>query len=126
MDQPDGNIRLSYVRLDGMKLTAFAVLAVTEPIDGTPCFQIGVAVPEQFRRQGRAKEIMTAALAEMASGFGRAGVKEFYVEAIVSVDNEASNRAAASVLSDDPKSVTDQFSGEPALQYLRLVETKRK
>lgn len=68
---------------------------------------------------------MTAAIAEMTHGFKRNGIKQFYVEAIVGATNEASKRAAASVVSGKPKKVTDKFSGDESYQYLRLVKTGR-
>lgn len=103
-------------------MTAFVVFALCEPIEGTPCFAIGYAVPEAYRNQGRAKKAISAAIAEMQNGFGRLGYSVFYVEAIVGLDNKASQRVAEQVISDKPVAVTDQVSGLPALQYLRKIE----
>jgi hypothetical protein len=119
VDEEDG--RFTYVRLDGQTVTAFVVFALSTPIEGTPCFAIGYAVPEAYRNQGRGKDAVGAALAEMQHGFGRIWPL-FYVEAIVGTDNEPSKRIAEKAISNTPVAVTDQASGLPALQYLRRME----
>lgn len=125
IDLANGQPRFSYAYLDGDTITAFAVMIVVDQIDGAPVFHAGLAVPPAYRRQGRAKAILKAAIAEMAAGFGRAGKPPFHVEAVVSVDNEASNAVCRSVLSDTPGAIKDNVSGEPALHSIRKVETVR-
>jgi hypothetical protein len=120
-DESDGQSRLTYVRLDGKTVTAIVIFAACAAIDGRPCFAIGYAVPEGYRNQGRAKEAIRAALAEMQYGFGRI-FPVFYVEAIVGADNKASQRVAEETISDTPTAVTDQVSGQPVFQYVRKIE----
>jgi hypothetical protein len=122
VDESDGQRRFTYVRLEGRTVTAFVELGWCEPIKGTPCLAIGYAVPEAYRSQGRAKEAVKAALAEMQNGLGRNGISVFYVEAIVGADNKPSQRVAEQVISDKPVPVTDRISGLPALQYVRRVD----
>lgn len=100
-DNPAGILRLSYVKLKDKIVTAFAVFVWTEPINAIPCLQIGYAVPPKYRNRGRAKEIICAAVEELKAGLGRNGVREFYVEAIVGVDNGASNTVAKQILSEN-------------------------
>lgn len=119
-DKPDGGLRVTYVRLDGSTVTAFVEFASCEPIERTPCYAVGYAVPEKYRNQGRAKEILKAALSEMQRGFGRLGA--FYVEAIVGADNRASQRVAEQVISGAPEAITDKVSGLPAFRYVRRIE----
>lgn len=122
-DQPaPGEMRLTYARVERKTVTALAIAVLTEPIEGIPCFQLGVAVPEAYRGQGRAKSIVEAAIAEMKSGFARNNIRSFYVEAIVGDHNKPSQRVAASTISTEPIEVTDAFSGLPARQYLRKIE----
>lgn len=123
LDHPNGAMRLSYARFEGRVVTAFANFSSCDPVEGLPCFQAGVAVPVRYRGKGRAKDILQAAIREMAAGLGRNGVPAFYLEAIVHVDNHASRRVAEAVFSPEPTSVTDEFSGEPALQFLRRIDT---
>lgn len=120
-DMPDGSKRLTYVKLDGRKVTALVNFVLVDPIEGRPCFMIGYAVPEAYRGQGQAKGAVRDAIAEMRAGFTRAGLTPFYVEAIVGADNLASQAVAAATLSSSPERVTDELSGQPALQYIKKV-----
>lgn len=120
-DDAAGLPRMTYVRLDGKTVKAFVVAVLTEPIDGLPCFQLGVAVPEKYRNRGYAKSTLSSAIAEMKNGLARNKIPSFYVEGIVSVENEPSKRASATTISANPTPVTDKDSGAPALQYLRKV-----
>lgn len=58
----------------------------------------------------------------MRNGFGRSCAKRFYVEAVVGVNNTASNKLAKRLLSDTLEAITDELSGEPALRYVKLIE----
>jgi hypothetical protein len=58
----------------------------------------------------------------MRHGLSRAGKSTFYVEAMIDVDNKASQRVAEKILSTNPIATTDQVLGEPALQYLRRID----
>jgi RimJ/RimL family protein N-acetyltransferase len=118
VDEPNGEKRITYVRLDGTTVTAFVNFAWSDPIEGVPCLGVGYAVPEAYRNQGRAKEIVNAAISDMQHTFGRA----FFVEAIVGTDNIHSQHVAAQVISAESEAVTEQHSGLPALRYVRKVE----
>ncbi|MDR7134517.1 RimJ/RimL family protein N-acetyltransferase [Lysobacter niastensis] len=120
-DNADGRPRLTYVRLQGRTVTAYASFVIGDPIDDSPCFQVGYAVPAKYRNQGRARDVLRAAITELQNGF--AGNPPFYVEAVVGVDNPASQRVAEQVLSTEPETITDRVSGLPALHYVRKVET---
>jgi hypothetical protein len=115
-------IRITYVRLDGRTVKAFVNAISAGLIEGLPCFQLGVAVPKQYRNKGYAKSTLASAIAEMKNGFARNKIPSFYVEGIVSVDNEPSKRASAATISPSPTAITDEGSGLPALQYLRKIE----
>lgn len=121
-DQPTGTPRFTYVRLDRRTVTALVMFAQVPPLKGLLCFQLGVAVPEKYRAQGRAKEIVTAATTELQSGLSRSSIPAFYIEAVVGTDNEPSKRVAAATISADPVPITDEFSGLPALHYIRKIE----
>jgi RimJ/RimL family protein N-acetyltransferase len=121
-DQPAGTPRFTYARLDRRTVTALVILVSADKIEGIPCFQIGYAVPAPYRSQGRAKDAVCAAIAELWNGLSRSGMPALYIEAIVSSDNEASKRVASATLSAAPVQVTDSFSGLPALQYIRKFD----
>lgn len=81
-DNPQGTPRFSYVRLENGTVTAFVNFVLVEPIEGEHCFNIGYAVPDEYRNQGRAKEAVGMAIAEMQHGLARGRISTFYVEAI--------------------------------------------
>ena len=118
-DRANGGDRITYVMLDAQTVTAFVCFVPCAPVEGRPCFTIGYAVPPAYRHQGRAMQIVAAAVAQMQRGLGRNGVPIFYVEAMVGADNFEAQRVAAQTISDAPVAVTDQGSGLPALRYLR-------
>lgn len=122
VDHPTPGVpRLTYVRLDRQSVTALANMVRTEPMDGLPCFQVGVAVPEAYRGKGHAKSVVAAAMAELRHGLSRNKISSFYVEAVVSTDNEPSKRVAKATISSTPVAITDEVSGLPALHYVRKI-----
>jgi hypothetical protein len=121
-DQAKGCARFTYVTLERRTVTAFVNLVLCDPIEGTPCFQIGYAVPDAYRRQGRAKTVVGMAVEELQRGFsGRLG-PALYVEAVVGVDNTPSQCVAEQILTATPDTITDEISGLPALRYLRKLD----
>lgn len=121
VDKPNGEMRLTYVRLEASKVVALVMAIACDPYESKPCFNLGYAVAEPCRRQGYAKEIVKSAIAEMKTGFGGAGIVEFYIEAIVGEDNLASIRVAEQVISTSFNSKPDDFTGVPIRQYLLRV-----
>lgn len=125
VDHPNGKPRFTYVRLTGQTVTSMVEFVVCEPVEGSPCFHVGYAVDPAHRRQGLAKQLLPAAIAELQSGFGAAGYPGFYVEAIVGLDNVASQKVAAAGITADTVDGTDHESGLPIYQYLKKFETVR-
>jgi hypothetical protein len=121
-DNVAGASRISYARLEGNTVTALVMFTPEKPIKGIPCAGIGYATPEAYRNQGRAKEIIMAAIADMQYGLGLQGLSAFYVEAIIGADSMASRRVAEQLISDAPEAMTDGLSGLPAFRYIRLIE----
>jgi hypothetical protein len=120
-DQANGGDRITYVTLDAKTVTAFVCFVPRGPVEAMPCFTVGYAVPQACRNQGRAKQIVAAALAEMQRGLGRNGVPIFYVEAIVGAENKMAQRIAERTISGAPVAMTDEISGLPALRYVRKM-----
>lgn len=121
-DMAEGEMRVTYVKLEGTTVTAFVNLCPSDPISGSRCYSVGYAVAEAYRNQGRAKEIVAAAIAEVTHQIAITGQRVFYVEAVVGTDNQASQRVAAQVISNAPTQIIDQVSGLPALYYVRRIE----
>jgi GNAT superfamily N-acetyltransferase len=123
VDHPNGTPRFTYVRIDGQTVTSMVEFVVCEPVYGSPCFNVGYAVDPAYRNQGLAKELLAAGIAELQAGFGSAGYPGFYVEAIVSVDNVASQKVAACAITPERQDGTDSASGVPIYQFLKKFET---
>ncbi|HEX4427326.1 MAG TPA: hypothetical protein VH079_18135 [Terriglobales bacterium] len=123
LDAPNGppEYRFTYVRLKKKTVTAMVIFAAEPPEDGKPYFSVGYAVPKRFRKQGRAKDILVAALADMQAGLFRNGFPVFYIEAIVGADNGASRKIAEQIISDEPAAITEKLSGLPAFKYVRRI-----
>ena len=119
---PSGASRFAYARMNGPSVIAFANFVSNGHIDRIPVFQVGVAVPQAERGKGRAKHIMAVGIAELKHGLSRAHPgAEFFVEAVVGLDNLPSQNVAAGVLSARPKPITDEISGLRALHYIRKL-----
>ena len=97
------------------------IFAAQPPEHGKPYFSVGYAVPKAFQKQGRAKDVLVAAIADMQAGLSRNGIPEFYIEAIVGADNAASRKIAEQVISDEPEFITEGLSGLPAFKYVRRI-----
>lgn len=121
VDQPAGKARFSYLAIDGQTVKAIVMLAHISQEDGLPCFQLGYAVAEQYRRKGVARRIVSQAVNQLQQGFARAGHPELFVEAVVDLDNEASKRICEGEFPDAPSQITDSVSGEAARRYLKKV-----
>lgn len=121
LDHPNGTPRFTYARVQSGKVQSIALLVKADTVHGLPCFQIGYAVTESMRGKGLGSQILQQAMDELMHGMSRTPLKEFYLEAIVSTENEPSNKIARRLISDAPESCTDEFTGEPANQYLRKV-----
>jgi hypothetical protein len=122
MDRPNGETRLSYALMAGHTVVALVQFIPCEPVEGEPCFNVGWAVAEAYRGQGRAHGVVSAAIKEMQKGLNRAGMKAFWVEAVVGEDNIASQRLAEKILSGPVERTADCYSGDPIVQYLRRFD----
>ncbi|UPT63342.1 MAG: GNAT family N-acetyltransferase [Hyphomonadaceae bacterium JAD_PAG50586_4] len=120
-DRPNGELRLTYATLNGKVVTALVLFVNSDPLDGAPCFNLGYAVPDAFRNQGRAKALVLAAIAELRNGLSRNGITKFSVEAIIDASNVPSQRVAEHALSATATPITDSVSGLPALHYVKTI-----
>ncbi len=124
LDQPGGRARITFVRLDDRTITAFAVLFAADPVNDMLRFHGFYAVPEALRNQGRAKDILAAAMRQIEHGFARAGVGAIRVEVTVDAENAAAQHVAAAVISPSPEPVRDEVTGLPALLYGATLQPK--
>lgn len=124
-DAPQGKSRFTYVKLDGRTVTALAVVVADGLDGGLPCFALGYAVPPEYRGQGRARGIVQAAIREMQHGFARTPMTSFYVEAVVGLENVASQRVAEHCVSPERTEITDSVSGQRAYRYVGRFDVAR-
>ncbi len=121
-DKPNGVVRFTYALIKNGRVCAVSLFALTDPIEGLPCFNVGYAVLEEMRGKGIGSDILRKGIEEIHQGFYRNGHKEFYIEAVVGLDNHPSNSIAKKLISDTPTRGKDHFSGEEAFQYLRKLQ----
>ncbi|GBR02118.1 N-acetyltransferase [Gluconobacter cerinus] len=125
VDQPAGAPRYTYALVEGGEVTAVALLALTEPIEGVPTFQLGYAVIESRRSNGRAQRVAMAAIDELCRGLCRNGITKLYFEAVVDRENVASLHVADKVIGGPRTELFDHASGVPAIQFKRLVDSSQ-
>jgi GNAT superfamily N-acetyltransferase len=121
-DNPNGELRVTHARVVEEAVHGTVMYCVVDPVGRIPCFSVGYAVSEEQRRQGVGASLLQESIEELRREMFRVGVKDFYIEAIVGINNDASNGLASKILSHDPVRTTDKVSGEPAFQYLKRIK----
>jgi len=120
-DRPDVETRLTYALIKNRKVVATATFIPVDPIGGHLCFNTGYAVDFSERSKGYGKEVTQKAFDELINGFKRARIPHLYVEALVSTQNEHSNKLAYRLFSASPSACMDEVSGQPAFHYVRQL-----
>jgi hypothetical protein len=115
---------LSYILVEGKKVTALVNFRPIDPIEGMTAYNIELAVPEDRRGSGRGGDAVAAALLELRHELANTDTAAFYVQAIVETDNPVSMRIAEQTISESSEPTTDLYSGKPALRYLRRLENR--
>lgn len=123
MDDANGDTRITYALIVRGKVKATVAYLLAEPLRGERCFQVGYAVAKPFRGKGIASDVLRKSIDEMRHGF-KAHMKQFYIEAVVGIDNLASRRVAEKILTAEFDEIADKASGLPAVQYVRLISTQ--
>ncbi len=121
-DYPGGTPRFTYALLKHGHVVAISVFAYTEMVDNVPCFQVGYAVREEDRNAGLGASILAKGIDELKRSLSGTPIRQLFLEAVVSSSNTASMKIAYRNISKFPREITDEFSGEDALQYREKVE----
>lgn len=123
-DVADGEPRMTYVRLnEARQVTVLVQFCHAQLYEGERCFDVGWAVPAEFRGEGRAGETFLAAVRELRHVFqSKQRNKVFYVEGIVGVENVASRATAEKVFASTGIPGTESNSGETILQFIRRID----
>jgi len=114
-DKINGKVRIAYIRSEGSTVVAFATFIQGQRIEDDPCFNAGWATLTSHRGKGLATRTVAVALVELTAGFGAYG--QFWVEAVVGLDNPASQKVAEHGMGVEGEPITDSVSGLPALMY---------
>lgn len=114
-DKINGKVRIAYIRNEDSTVVAFATFVQGQPFEGAPCFDAGWATLTSHRGKGLATRTVKAALVELTEGFRPYG--PFWVEAVVGLDNLASQKVAEGAMEVEGEQITDSVSGLPALMY---------
>ena len=125
-DEPEPGVRrLTYVRLtnDRRTVRAFLNCLMNGMIDGSPCMAVGYAVPENLHRQGLAKQLFRDVVQDQIAQAGNSGFGTICIEAVIDVNNIASQHVAEAVLGGERESITDSHSGLPAYRYTAGFDT---
>lgn len=122
VDIAGGEPRTTYAVLEKGQVQCIVQFLPAERVDGIPCLSIGYATMEGARNRGLASATLSKAIEDMRRGLRKHGIRRFYVEAIVSTTNIASQKVAMCALGEATKTGTDRFSGEPIVQFLKLIE----
>lgn len=87
----ENSLRFTYALVLRGQVQAITMFVKTDPAQGAPFFHVGYAVAESARRQGLGSRILQQGIEELKNGFCRTLMPGFFLEALVSKDNEASN-----------------------------------
>lgn len=103
----------------GRQVKAMAIYIEIEPNEGKRCFGVGYAVAVPYRGQGL---VVASSLEEFALMITpQLPEPGFYLEAVVGVGNERSQKVARKLISETADEIVDSESGWPALHYITFV-----
>jgi RimJ/RimL family protein N-acetyltransferase len=118
-DDAGGKARVSYAYIEeGLVLCLVAFIQV-ENYNEKVCMNIGYAVAPDYRGKGLGARRVQEAMSHLVVYLSEQSIREFYIEAVVGIENEPSNRIASKLISKKPKRTIDQVSGQPAFQYFK-------
>jgi len=118
-DNAEGELRVTHARIVDGEAHGIIIYCIAENVESVPCFAVGYAVAEKYRRKGIGTTLLSESVEELSRELHQVGLTDYYLEAVVGVENTASNKIATKVLSAKPVRTTDKISGEPAYQYLK-------
>jgi hypothetical protein len=102
--------RYTYARLDGLKVQQTVVLNGNQPLHGLPCFCLFYGTLEELRGQGNTIPFIQKILEQFKKDLPRR-YKEFYIETLIEIDNEASLAVAAKLFGEPSNEGVDELTG---------------
>lgn len=122
-DNSEGELRITHARIIGGETHGIIIYCLAEAVESVPCFAVGYAVNEGHRNKGVGTSLLQESIEELRGELKSVGMTDFYLEAVIGVENTPSNKIATKVLSANPVRTTDKISGEPAYQYLKRFKS---
>jgi hypothetical protein len=122
MDQPQGQVRFTFVKIKDDRIQSYASFVVTHQIDNLPCLSASVAVAPEWRQQKLATEIVAKSIDELRYELQGFQVKEFFVEALVSAQHEAAKKLATKLFRTPGDKIVDKTSTTEIQRYHICVQ----
>jgi hypothetical protein len=112
-DMALGAERYTYSRLKKLKVQQTVVLNGNQPLNGLPCFGLFYGTLEQLRSKGLTKSFIEKILEQFKKDLHKRYGREYYIEALIETDNEASLAIAAKLFGEPSHDGVDERSGVP-------------
>ena len=114
-----GAERYTYARLKKLKVQQIVVLNRNQPLNGLPCFCLFYGTLEELRGKGLTVSFIEKILEQFKKDLHKRYGKEYYIEALIETDNEASLAIADKLFGEPSHDGVDERSGVPtrAWQY---------
>jgi hypothetical protein len=120
-DEINGGIRNSFAKIVDGEVQAMSIFGLVDPIDGLHCFNVGYAVKESCRGRGLAVEAVNKGIKELSKSFVNAGVRRFYIDALIDAKNIHSLNVAKRLFSNLGVPAIDESTGTPSFYFKRLI-----
>lgn len=98
-DNAGGADRYTYAVLNNNKVRQTVVLSENEPIDGVPCFCLFYGTHQELRGKGLTVPFIESVIERFKNDLPRR-YREFYIETIVDIDNDASLAVAGRIFGE--------------------------
>jgi hypothetical protein len=112
-----GGKRVTYAHISRKKVQSYIAFSAGDGLhENEVCFGIFYAVPAKLRGKKFMEKLLAIAIADMKKTLKR----NFYIEAIVDQNNDASNHVAKKLFGEVQKTSVDELSSEPVNAYFKL------
>lgn len=113
VDMALGAERYTYARLKKLKVQQLVVLNGNQPLNGLPCFCLFYGTLEELRGKGLTVAFVEKILEQFKKDLPKHYGREYYIEALVETDIEASLAIAAKLFGEPSHDGVDELSGMP-------------
>jgi hypothetical protein len=107
-----GAERFTYANLVKLKVQQIVVLNGNEPLNGLPCFGLFYGTLESLRGAGLTIPFVKLCLEQFYKDLHKTYCREFYIEALVEVDNFPSIAICKHLFGEPAETATDSNTGQ--------------